>query len=72
MTITKISLNCIIKAWHPPRVQCNKNAKENYFSTFNTSGNIILKMLDHFYLFRTVFQGRKTFDIFKLMNLIFY
>ena len=43
MTITKISLNCIIKAWHPPRVQCNKNAKENYFSTFNTSGNI--KML---------------------------
>ena len=61
------------KAWYPIRVfNAKKNATESFSSTFNTSENIILKMLKDFFAFRTMFHGWKTFDIFKFMNITFY
>ena len=49
-----ITDNCLIKntffkSGTHLGINPKKNAKENFFSTFNTSGNIILKMLKHFY-----------------------
>ena len=39
---------------------------------FFSSGNIILKILKHFYRFKDGVLRWKIFDIFKLMNLTFY